>query len=173
MSTTITFQHLDTDNNKSPSGFPADEIFLFGRSISGKSVAAKISGIRPHFCIEAPPHETPALFIKELKEKVWKLKHSESIVRKMRDRTEERVKNIREIGDPPHDFIDYEVVNGQDIVRYLEKGTRTFLRIRCFSKSVCRLAKKYLTKGEITLVESQYYVLKGVTSSVTSDFPSL
>ena len=59
----VVFQHLDTVNTKR-----SDDVWLFGRRMDGKSVAAKIMNIRPHFSLILPDTEDPLTFKEKLKE---------------------------------------------------------------------------------------------------------
>ena len=121
---TVTFQHLDTH----PIG--GSSLWLFGRQMDGKSVAVKVSGIKPHFVIKIDPDIEPSIWIEQLRKDVDLYRKSKSILFTENDDNIKMVKTIKP-DDNLNTLLTYDVIDGQDITNYNEDGPCTFLRIKC------------------------------------------
>lgn len=147
---TVTFQHLDTH----PIG--GSSLWLFGRQMDGKSVAVKVSGIKPHFVIKIDPDIEPSIWIEQLRKDVDLYRKSKSILFTENDDNIKMVKTIKP-DDNLNTLLTYDVIDGQDITNYNEDGPCTFLRIKCRDNYVCNATKKYLSTEEVNMVSKQYY----------------
>ena len=149
VSKTTVFQHLDTY----PIG--GSSLYLFGRELKGESVAIKVNNIRPHFCVKLPDGIGHYEWMEQLRKNVHIYKQSQSISYAMKDNLIKKVKIMAE-PDNLDTFLQYDIIDGQDITDYNEDGPCTFLRIRCKDRYVCRAATQYLSQDEVSIVNEQY-----------------
>lgn len=149
----VTFQHLDTVQDRK-------DIFLIGRTIEGKSVAVKITDVRPHVCIEYEgERENVGSFIKILSQKVYEYECHTKILENI-DKKKYTFPNTEQLSasDVPKDYITGEVFKGQNIVKYDESGAKLFLRIFSKDKYVLKYVKTFLSSTEIQMVKTIVYV---------------
>ena len=149
----VTFQHLDTVQDRK-------DIFLIGRTIEGKSVAVKITDVRPHVCIEYEgERENVGSFIKILSQKVYEYECHTKILENI-DKKKYTFPNTEQLSasDVPKDYITGEVFKGQNIVKYDESGAKLFLRIFSKDRYVLKYVKTFLSSTEIQMVKTIVYV---------------
>lgn len=150
----IVFQHLDTVNPAKSSS-----IYLFGRTVDGKSVAALINDIRPHLCITIPRSTNLTTFRNRLTENLARYHASSSAIYSYKDNKRETVPIVSQMmekymGD--HMYLSVEELEGQDIVNYSEAGPRRFVRIRVKNKWVFKKLRDVLTRS-VNIVTEQFY----------------
>jgi DNA polymerase delta subunit 1 len=144
---TITFQHLCTEESIA-------DIFLIGRTLDDRSVAVKITDVRPHFCVKVPENISISVLVDKLKRDGYVYCISSTVLNRERD-DKDTVPNM--YVPAPDDFIVCEVMKGQDILDFKERGTSTFLKISCKNPWHTKKLAKYLQGGRLKIIERQYY----------------
>tara|TARA_B100000674_G_scaffold158910_1_gene126901 strand:- start:17293 stop:20433 length:3141 start_codon:yes stop_codon:yes gene_type:complete len=143
----IQFQHLCTEN-------AGKDIFLIGRALDGRSVAVKVTGIRPHFCVKIPEGMKPKHLMDQLYEDGYRYSISRTIENNMKKHAD-TVPN--RLGKASDDFITCEVGSGQDILDYKECGSTQFMRVCCESPWTMKRLVRYLQGGKLKMISKQYY----------------
>lgn len=144
---TITFQHLCTEESIA-------DIFLIGRTLDDRSVAVKITDVRPHFCVKVPENVSISVLVDELKRDGYVYCISSTILNRERA-DQDTVPNM--YVPAPDDFIVCETIKGQDILDFKERGTSTFLKISCKNPWHTKKLAKYLQGGRLKIIDRQYY----------------
>lgn len=141
----VVFQHLDTVEKKK-------DVFLIGRTLDGKSVAAKIVNIRPHCCIRMPVGYSKDSFITYLASKVFEYAGHNTTIKWFKDSKFKQVPNIPN-DNIPDNYITGECIDGQDILNYNENGSDRFIRLFAMDRYVLRDMKQYMTSKMVDMVD--------------------
>lgn len=154
------FQHIDTVNL-----FTSNDVFLFGRMLTGESVCVQLRNIRPHFCVLLDVTIDVRTWFQVLKQNVW---HYELSKRVLNSDGKKTVPNISvQVENISNDYMSYEEIAGQDIKNYCEEGPQRFIKIYCKDKWVARNCKHFLSSDEpVQVVFKQYYGCQSVPKKV-------
>ena len=145
----VVFQHLDTVNERDAEGRDNSDIYLFGRTLDGRSVGVLISSVRPHFCVKLPRETNVKAWFDEVKKEVAEYKASRSAIAAEKDPDKSSVVHVKHAKmNIPETFMQYEIIEGQDICDYNERECSQFLRITTQDKWVWKAARTVLSSKE-------------------------
>lgn len=146
MNKKVLFQHLDSEIHPE-----TDELYLFGRTIDGTSVAVNVGQVRPHFCVKGKVEY--ASFVRRLI-----LYHYSKRFFKHREKNVPKCVNPNYyLDDIPEGLVELQYYNGQDLCEFNEAGTDVFTKLTFKDKWLMQSAKTLMTSAvNVVVVPSEY-----------------
>ena len=146
MSNKILFQHLDSEIHPE-----TDELYLFGRTIEGTSVAVNVGQVRPHFCVKGKVEY--ATFIQQL----LLYHYSKRLFKQLEKKASKCVNPNYYLDDIPEGLVELQYYNGQDLCEFNEAGTKVFTKLTFKDKWLMQSAKTLMTSEvENVAVPNEY-----------------